>query len=576
MPHKVSPAVEAYIKSLNQPSSPKGATASKRKSLWARTVGNLRRCWPLRLMFAAAIASVILPSGCTAAAPHGESATTAPTASTVDVAAVRQIQSGIRSLATDLANLRLDIASVQAAQQADDGSMTSIDARIDDLSSSFEKLMGQVNAVDELTQSLLVRTATISDGQTAVVAGISDIRSQVDVLSQSTTALAKELELARSTVIQNSKTLTDHFNDATQEMINAVAQSKGSLQSDLGATRDELNTLHATVNHLQTTTSSIATRLKWITIGFAAASSVALFLLAKKRRDIPTTKEVVATPAMKTAPPIAETPPLPSVPSTLTNALVGVSTHQGLVRNKNDDCGRHLVVGPYRSLVVADGMGGLRFGAEASQAVVQGAVRHLSQALKFCCESDSPLDLKSMAWNAVVAGQNALEALVTSQPELSVGCRTTLIVTILDTRTGELAHANIGDGGGFRHSATGSTDHFVKPMKEPGSSALRASLGPKADGSPHVGSLTVFPGDLILVGTDGILDFNEDLNDFSCVKATDLAAIVRSATADTGDIEAALGQVVEGYVTYLDPVKKTPVIDDNATIAALLVPAKAA
>ncbi|MBI4641459.1 MAG: hypothetical protein HY731_12240 [Candidatus Tectomicrobia bacterium] len=73
-------------------------------------------------------------------------------------------------------------------------------------------------------------------------------------------------------------------------------------------------------------------------------------------------------------------------------------------------------------------------------------------------------------------------------------------------------YAYIGDGGGCVIRASGIIEPFLVPQKADKEmmNVLSASLGPLMQGEPVFGTLLRVPGDLLLVGTDGIFDRIEE------------------------------------------------------------------
>lgn len=124
----------------------------------------------------------------------------------------------------------------------------------------------------------------------------------------------------------------------------------------------------------------------------------------------------------------------------------------------------------------------------------------------------------------------------------------------------DVAFCFIGDGGGCIMRTSGAVEHFLTPQKaspdQP--NVLAASLGPQMEGEPVVGTIQRNPGDLILVGTDGIFDRVND----SFPKD-----VLRAAIQCKGDLMKTAGLIVEELASTKDDLGY--VCDDNLTLGIM-------
>jgi serine/threonine protein phosphatase PrpC/regulator of replication initiation timing len=186
---------------------------------------------------------------------------------------------------------------------------------------------------------------------------------------------------------------------------------------------------------------------------------------------------------------------------------LGLATVKGNVRSENQDYGLCFEIGGHQVLVVADGCGGLPHGQRAAYlSVLEAAtsiIRTYGKAAKWLTPDPATAAAKAM--------HDASHCLAVEGDKLNIvdlrdGLRTTLIIVV--GNRGELGYAYIGDGGGYVIHASGAIDQFLVPQKANQNilHVLAASLGPSMEGEPVVGKIPRFPGDLLLVGTDGIFD----------------------------------------------------------------------
>jgi serine/threonine protein phosphatase PrpC len=243
---------------------------------------------------------------------------------------------------------------------------------------------------------------------------------------------------------------------------------------------------------------------------------------------------------------------------------LGFCTHRGFVREHNEDCVMGFEIEGKYFIGASDGVCGEPDGARASHNAVRGASRRMMEMWGGAARRG--LDPATVAAVSLSAGQREIMRAIGFHKGAAVperGCRATLLVAIVDGD--RLGFAYLGDGGGcVRRADTGQVESFVTPMKAaPGSSTIVGSLGPVLEGEPRTGCVRVGPGDLVLLGTDGIFDR---------VALDDLCRGVMDALREFhGDIPLALKAIVDDLAGQRT-VSGHLICDDNMTLAAIIVP----
>ena len=183
---------------------------------------------------------------------------------------------------------------------------------------------------------------------------------------------------------------------------------------------------------------------------------------------------------------------------------VGSATHTGLVRSANED--DYLVIAPPDrrpfALVaaIADGMGGVAGGGEASRTALRGLAAGL------LAEDDGSAGTAGDLEQRVIAAFGAAWARVREQAQLVPALRemgTTLTVLVFAGQHAVLGH--VGDsrayllrGGELRQL---SVDHTAR---ERGSQLLRCIGGGLPEQPPDTVAFDLAPGDRLLVCSDGV------------------------------------------------------------------------
>lgn len=242
---------------------------------------------------------------------------------------------------------------------------------------------------------------------------------------------------------------------------------------------------------------------------------------------------------------------------------VGFVTRRGNVRPYNEDRGVGFVINERALLIIADGMGGLVGGDIAAALAVDAAAARAIEIYGGAAGKD--LDPASVAAISLGAAQREIMRKIAAGQcgQLADGCRTTLIIVVVDFTKSSMGYAYIGDGGGCVRRAAGHVENFVEPMKvHPGSNAIFGSLGPQLDGELASGNLAIDPGDFVIAGTDGVFDR---------VGAEDLAAGVTAAITECGgDLQDAVSLIVDDFVEQRDD--RGYLVDDNASLGVIAVP----
>ncbi|SDT37922.1 PP2C family protein-serine/threonine phosphatase [Actinoplanes derwentensis] len=187
---------------------------------------------------------------------------------------------------------------------------------------------------------------------------------------------------------------------------------------------------------------------------------------------------------------------------------VASGTHVGLVRKRNEDSyyqGRRL-------FVVADGLGGHVAGDIASATAVEAFAEY--------DRSVSVSEVADALGRAVYAADDAIRQRIAAEPALA-GMGTT-VVAILQAE-GEVALANIGDSRAYLLRREGgqaptlrqiSEDHVyrhllahVDAVPQLGEKLTRFLDGRKDGRSPDISLLELYPGDRLLLCSDGLSSY---------------------------------------------------------------------
>jgi PPM family protein phosphatase len=239
---------------------------------------------------------------------------------------------------------------------------------------------------------------------------------------------------------------------------------------------------------------------------------------------------------------------------------IGFATHPGLVRYRNEDAGAAFSIGGHQVAIVADGLGGMPLGAEASALTVRAVEQSIRRGWQLTSPGRSPAPA-ILLHAAMAAAAEALtaEGLLRGFASPRDGLRTTLIVAVAAPERYHFAY--IGDGGLFAVRANGVFEALMTPHKAAGGALneLAASLGPYAHGAPVIGAAAREPGDLLIVATDGVADraaprFYTDL-------------LVRQARRYNGDLAVAAARMLAILANHREAGLYR--FDDNMTLALI-------
>lgn len=256
---------------------------------------------------------------------------------------------------------------------------------------------------------------------------------------------------------------------------------------------------------------------------------------------------------------------LPSAPDS--RWTLGLTTAKGSVRSENQDCGICFVIGNYQVAIVADGLGGLPLGREASlQAVKAAALRVVIRSNQM--SGRGALSCESLARDGLAAAFQRLTAIGRRLRLQHDALRSTLIVVVTDHD--HIGYAYIGDGGIciFRHA--GEIIHLLHPQKADiyTPNLLSASLGPTPHGEPVFGNVKRRRQDLIIVGSDGIFDHLEERPDqFPLGTNQFVINLARGALALDGDLQAVTDQALLQLAALKD--ESGYQFSDNLTLALI-------
>ena len=237
---------------------------------------------------------------------------------------------------------------------------------------------------------------------------------------------------------------------------------------------------------------------------------------------------------------------------------IGFHSAKGNVRAENQDFAVGFEVNDFQVLLVADGCGGVPFGAEASRTAIEACAKQLTWAL--VTEGASVDEAISMGFQAAA---NALVEAGTSRElvTLESGLRTTLLVAVGTSK--ELHWGYIGDGAiKTINPSNGNTINRMQAHRadENATNILAASLGPIPHGNPTYGSMRRKAGDILLMGTDGVFDR---------VDRRFETELMRMAVFHNGDLEKATREAVSQLAEMTDS-GHSYICDDNLTLGLMM------
>ena len=238
---------------------------------------------------------------------------------------------------------------------------------------------------------------------------------------------------------------------------------------------------------------------------------------------------------------------------------IGVASIKGHVRTQNEDRGIGFGTAGHDVLVIADGMGGLAHGRDAASLAAITTAASIARTLN-AQGWDGDQSLANLCLHAIeeAATVIAVEGFSRDIDRVEQGLRTTLIVVVANTT--RVGYAYIGDGGGTLVRTSDEVLPFMRPQKADSLSPniLAASLGPIVEGRPVCGGFERMPGDLIIVGTDGVFDY---------VDMSFPTAVLKAAIAFKGNLQGAAEEIVRELAEFVDD--HGYVCSDNLTLGLM-------
>jgi protein phosphatase len=202
----------------------------------------------------------------------------------------------------------------------------------------------------------------------------------------------------------------------------------------------------------------------------------------------------------------------------LTTESYGISDI-GLVRKNNEDVWTSQEL-PYPFFVLADGMGGHKAGEIAAKVAVDELCKKLKELLSDVEESLSPEEISLGLQAAILSANEHVFKLSVEQPECA-GMGTTLSCFLIYQDT--LLFGHVGDSRIYRfrkgtlkqishdHSLRqelllkGSLD-ITQAASYPYKNVITRAIGTHATVEPDIGILTIMPGDIYFLCSDGLSD----------------------------------------------------------------------
>jgi serine/threonine protein phosphatase PrpC len=241
--------------------------------------------------------------------------------------------------------------------------------------------------------------------------------------------------------------------------------------------------------------------------------------------------------------------------------LLGLATHRGPVRPRNEDAGCAFTVGKHQVLVLADGVGGMPHGADASRAAVRAAERAIRQAWRVTPHGQEPLPRMMLSHAfAAAAARLASSGIARGFTSVAAGLRTTLIVVIGTADHFHFGH--VGDGGINLVRGDGSAKSLFVPHKADPEvqNVLSASLGPVPQGAAVFGATERRRSDLLVAATDGVTD--------RVAPAFYGRTLLRQAARHAGDLTRTAQAVLERLSQHRDDGGLFA-FDDNMTLGLM-------
>jgi len=240
---------------------------------------------------------------------------------------------------------------------------------------------------------------------------------------------------------------------------------------------------------------------------------------------------------------------------------VGCHSETGPVRATNDDCGEAFVTNGCSILILADGMGGVPQGGRAAREAVSAAAGSLRLHLDASPGQPAPpRDLGQLCQKAIGVAALGIHRHSVEHGVSAADLGTTLIVVVAkDDRVG---YAYSGDGGILRidPARTSKRCEQLLTAAKPSQNELPAYLSTQVIGEVHAGELQRSPGEVVLIGTDGVFDYLPH----DTIGLMVLDAMFRAG----GDFDAALRVVLQQFASFRDDQGYAH-FSDNLSLAAV-------
>lgn len=204
------------------------------------------------------------------------------------------------------------------------------------------------------------------------------------------------------------------------------------------------------------------------------------------------------------------------------------------------------------AVLVADGCGGEPRGAMAARLATQGAFNELLAVLN------------RKVWEPSLAVEPAMQAAsqrvrrFAAEHAIDNGLNTTLIIALATPERYHLGY--IGDGGACVLRDDGNVETLIIPQREGHSNRITGCLGPQQIGHAEFTTLERHPGDLLVVGSDGVFDFIGDEADF-------LSLIKEQALLDAGQLPQTVNTILASLASEQD--ESGFICEDNLTLAVI-------
>ena len=232
----------------------------------------------------------------------------------------------------------------------------------------------------------------------------------------------------------------------------------------------------------------------------------------------------------------------------------GYGSVRGQVRRRNEDYALSFELEGIQVGLVADGLGGLRFGDAASYIATRSAAWYLVQYLNRSSKRVATVDkaLRAAAMSLVLVARR-----FGISPSRDL--RTTLTICLGDERHWTVGYC--GDGGVCVVRQSGEVVPFMVPQKTDPRylNVVSASLGPTPHGRPCLDRFAREPGDLLIGVSDGVADRVDP--------SFPVHSVLRRAVNHGGNLQNAIDEILDELASLED--EKGVTYDDNMSMILL-------